>query len=53
MAASEIEQWWIDKFQENLGPIRKVAGWTTQQLADELGEAFLDYIREKREARHG
>ena len=34
MAASEIEQWWIDKFQENLGPIRKVAGWTTQQLAD-------------------
>ena len=26
MAASEIEQWWIDKFQENLGPIRKVAG---------------------------
>ena len=35
MAASEIEQWWIDKFQENLGPIRKVAGWTTQQLADE------------------
>ena len=36
MAASEIEQWWIDKFQENLGPIRKVAGWTTQQLADEL-----------------
>lgn len=37
MAASEIEQWWIDKFQENLGPIRKVAGWTTQQLADELG----------------
>ena len=39
MAASEIEQWWIDKFQENLGPIRKVAGWTTQQLADELGVA--------------
>ena len=37
MATSEIEQWWIDKFQENLGPIRKVAGWTTQQLADELG----------------
>ncbi len=23
------------------------------ELADELGEAFLDYIREKREARHG
>lgn len=39
MATSEIEQWWIDKFQENLGPIRKVAGWTTQQLADELGVA--------------
>lgn len=35
MATSEIEQWWIDKFQENLGPIRKVAGWTTQQLADD------------------
>ena len=39
MATSEIEQWWIDKFQENLGPIRKVAGWTTQQLTDELGVA--------------
>ena len=39
MATSEIEQRWIDKFQENLGPIRKVAGWTTQQLADELGVA--------------
>lgn len=39
MAANEMEQWWIDRFQENLGAIRKVAGWTTQQLADELGVA--------------
>ena len=39
MATAEIEQWWINGFQENLGIIRKVAGWTTQQLADELGVA--------------
>lgn len=39
MATAELEQRWIDKFQENLGIIRKVAGWTTQELADELGVA--------------
>ena len=39
MATSEIEQWWISQFQENLGALRKVAGWTTQQLANELGVA--------------
>lgn len=27
----------IDRFQRNLEPIRKVAGWTTQTLADEIG----------------
>ena len=39
MATSEIEQLWISQFQENLGALRKVAGWTTQQLANELGVA--------------
>lgn len=39
MAASDIERRWIGQFQENLSVIRKVAGWTTQQLADELGVA--------------
>lgn len=39
MATVEIEQQWIDKFQDNLGIIRKVAGWTTQELADEIGVA--------------
>ncbi|NEG96636.1 helix-turn-helix domain-containing protein [Bifidobacterium sp. SMB2] len=39
MAVPEIERRWIDKFQENLSIVRKVAGWTTQQLADELGVA--------------
>ena len=39
MATVEIEQRWIDKFQDNLGIIRKVAGWTTQELADEIGVA--------------
>ena len=39
MATAEMEQRWIGKFQENLGIIRKVAGWTTQELADELGVA--------------
>ena len=39
MATSEIEQLWVSQFQENLGALRKVAGWTTQQLADELGVA--------------
>lgn len=39
MATAELEQRWIDKFQENLSIIRKVAGWTTQELADELGVA--------------
>ncbi|OZG60022.1 transcriptional regulator [Bifidobacterium lemurum] len=39
MATAEIEQQWIDKFQENLAIIRKVAGWTTQELADEIGVA--------------
>lgn len=32
MATVEIEQRWIDKFRDNLGIIRKVAGWTTQNL---------------------
>ena len=41
MAASEIEQWWIDKFQENLGPIRKVAGWTVDDPIEQR-------IRERR-----
>ncbi|KFI94540.1 helix-turn-helix transcriptional regulator [Bifidobacterium stellenboschense] len=39
MAVPEIERRWIGKFQENLSIIRKVAGWTTQELADELGVA--------------
>lgn len=39
MATVEIEQQWIDKFQDNLGIIRKVAGWTTQKFADEIGVA--------------
>lgn len=39
MTTAEMEQRWIGKFQENLGIIRKVAGWTTQELADELGVA--------------
>ena len=39
MATSEIEQLWISQFQENLGALRKVAGLTTQQLANELGVA--------------
>ena len=39
MATVEIEQRWIDKFQDNLGIIRKVAGWATQELADEIGVA--------------
>ena len=39
MAVHEIERRWIGKFQENLSIIRKVAGWTTQELADELGVA--------------
>lgn len=39
MATVEIEQQWIDKFQDNLGIIRKVAGWATQKLADEIGVA--------------
>ncbi|PJM73851.1 transcriptional regulator [Bifidobacterium primatium] len=39
MAVPEIERRWIDKFQENLSIVRKVAGWTTQELADELGVA--------------
>lgn len=39
MATSEIEQLWISQFQENLGALRKVAGWTTQQLTNELGVA--------------
>ena len=39
MATSEIEQLWISQFQENLGALRKVAGWPTQQLANELGVA--------------
>ncbi|WP_125969086.1 helix-turn-helix domain-containing protein [Bifidobacterium samirii] len=29
----------IERFQSNLSIIRKVAGWTVQQLADELGVA--------------
>ncbi|KAA8820438.1 XRE family transcriptional regulator [Bifidobacterium rousetti] len=39
MTVPEIERRWIGKFQENLSIIRKVAGWTTQELADELGVA--------------
>lgn len=39
MAVPEMERQWISKFQENLSIIRKVAGWTTQELADELGVA--------------
>lgn len=39
MATGDIEREWIDRFQENLSIIRKVAGWTTQELADELGVA--------------
>lgn len=39
METPEMEQWWIDQFQGNLSAIRKVAGWTTQRLADELGVA--------------
>lgn len=39
MAQTDVERQWIAKFQENLSIIRKVAGWTTQQLADELGVA--------------
>lgn len=39
MAMADIEREWIDRFQENLGVIRKVAGWTTQELANELGVA--------------
>lgn len=35
----KFEQLWISQFQENLGALRKVAGWTTQQLANELGVA--------------
>ena len=27
----------ISRFQENLETIRKVAGWTSQELADEIG----------------
>lgn len=27
----------IRRFQENLEPIRKVAGWTSQELAEEIG----------------
>ena len=38
MATSEIEQLWISQFQENLGA-SQVCGWTTQQLANELGVA--------------
>ncbi|MBT1181896.1 helix-turn-helix transcriptional regulator [Bifidobacterium sp. CP2] len=37
MAVSEVERRWIDRFQENLSIVRKVAGWTTQELADEVG----------------